>query len=263
MLIKRVAIALIATSLLSTAHVGQASAGANSFDPVVKIVRPAGGAKFAGAVPYGAIRVKAFDRDVGRSNGDGIQRVVLTIRNAKTGEVVRRRTERWAPYDFAANLKQGRYTLIARAKATTRAGGTWSRTSIVIRVDDTSAPLKQPRSVVTREKAAAASLKALNRTRAKAGVGPVSLSTKMSDFAYWWSREMTRSGFRHSTARYAENIAQHSNDGLTPKQAAETFNRMWVNSSGHYANMTKRSHTKVGIGLLRNKSGWWATHVFD
>jgi hypothetical protein len=258
---KRVAIALLAAVLVSIVPVGQASAG-DSFDPSVSFVHPVGGATFAGAVPYGAIRVAAFDRDVGQHLGDGIGRVVLTIRDVRTGAIVRRKTELWAPYEFSARLKDGRYRLIARAKATSGAGGTWARTSIVITVDHSRARLKQPLSVVRRLRAARASLRALNETRAQVGLDPVSMAPRMSDFAYRWSRQMAGSSFRHSSAGYAENIAWHSDDTLTPKQAARTFNRMWVNSPGHYANMTNGSYEKVGIGLFRNKGGWWATHDF-
>ena len=263
MSLRRIAVALLAASLLAGVHVGEAAAG-TTHAPKAAFVRPSGGARFAGSVPYGAIRVTAFDRDVGRDNGNGIQRVVLTVRNAATGNIVVRRTERWAPYDFAVTLKQGRYTLNARAKSTTRAGGTWSKkTSITVTVDNGRAKLAKPASVITRQKAAAASLAALNRTRKNAGVDPVAMNTKMSDFAYHWSRKMVATGFRHSSARWAENIAWHSDDGMGPKKAAETFNRMWVNSSGHYTNMTNGGHDRVGIGLFRHKSGWWATHVFD
>jgi len=89
------------------------------------------------------------------------------------------------------------------------------------------------------------------------------MGVKMSDFAYGWSLEMSASGLRHSKGGYAENIAWHSDDEMTATQAAERFNAMWRNSSGHYSNMTNPAHTRVGIGLYRHASGWWATHVFD
>ena len=42
----------------------------------------------------------------------------------------------------------------------------------------------------------------------------------------------------------------------------KVFNTSWVNSPGHYANMTNARYTEIGIGLYRNADGWWATHVF-
>ncbi len=84
----------------------------------------------------------------------------------------------------------------------------------------------------------------------------------MSNFALSWSQTMSTSGFRHSSGPYAENIVWYSNDGLTPEQAAASFHQSWVDSPGHYANMTNTRWTSVGIGLHRDEGGWWGTHVF-
>jgi uncharacterized protein YkwD len=38
---------------------------------------------------------------------------------------------------------------------------------------------------------------------------------------------------------------------------------LWVNSPGHYRNMTHDGYTTVGIGFWRSDDGGWhATHVF-
>ena len=37
---------------------------------------------------------------------------------------------------------------------------------------------------------------------------------------------------------------------------------LWVNSPGHYANMTRASYTEVGVGFWSGPGGWYATHVF-
>ena len=73
---------------------------------------------------------------------------------------------------------------------------------------------------------------------------------------------MIATDFEHSSGPYAENIAWHSNGNMSPQAAAQHFNQAWVNSSGHYANMTNSRWTHVGIGLVPHESGWWATHVF-
>lgn len=261
----RTAAALLIGSLIAAVPVGPTAGGAEQADssrPTVTILRPSAGVRVGGTIPYGAIRVRAHDRDVGTSNGDGIRHVRVTIRDVRTRDVVRRKVERWRPYEFGFVLEPGRYRVTARARSTNAAGGTWSQTSIPIVVDG-SEPLAMPRSVVRRENAADASLRALNRLRENAGAGPVSMGVKMSDFAYGWSLEMSASGLRHSKGGYAENIAWHSDDEMTATQAAERFNAMWRNSSGHYSNMTNPAHTRVGIGLYRHASGWWATHVFD
>ena len=108
----------------------------------------------------------------------------------------------------------------------------------------------------------ATSLELLNRLRAEAGVPPLRLSTSMSDVALAWSTEMSRSGFRHSGGPYGENIAWASDDSLRPDDAAALCHDMWVDSAGHYANMTDPSYTEVGIGFFVTPGGWWATHVF-
>jgi len=84
----------------------------------------------------------------------------------------------------------------------------------------------------------------------------------MSTFALNWSQTMSQSGFRHSSGPYGENIAWYSDSSLSPAAAARFFNDGWVNSPGHYANMTNSRYTEVGIGLYQDAGGWWATHVF-
>jgi hypothetical protein len=110
--------------------------------------------------------------------------------------------------------------------------------------------------------AAAQSLAALNQLRAAHGAGPVSYDSNMSAQAMGWSQEMSRSGFRHSSLGYAENIAWHSQSEMSPAQAANTLHDMWVDSPGHFRNMTDPRWTRVGIGLHVDGSGWWGTHVF-
>lgn len=112
------------------------------------------------------------------------------------------------------------------------------------------------------QQAAAVSLAQLNATRANVGLPPLTLDSTMSTFATNWSTEMISSGFRHSSGPYGENIAWHSNGNMSPEQAAQHFNSAWVDSPGHYANMTNDRYTHVGIGLVPHASGWWATHVF-
>ncbi len=110
--------------------------------------------------------------------------------------------------------------------------------------------------------AAAQSLALLNQLRAAHGAGPVTYDPGMSAAAMGWSQEMSRSGFRHSSLGYAENIAWHSQSAMTPTQAASTLHDMWVDSPGHFRNMIDPRWTKVGIGLHVDGSGWWGTHVF-
>jgi hypothetical protein len=111
--------------------------------------------------------------------------------------------------------------------------------------------------------AAAQSLALLNQIRAAYGAGPVTYDPGMSAQALGWSQEMSRSGFRHSSLGYTENVAWHSSSSMSPTVAATTLHSMWVNSPDHFRNMIDPRWTKVGIGLHLDGSGWWGTHVFD
>ncbi len=110
--------------------------------------------------------------------------------------------------------------------------------------------------------AAQHSLALLNQLRASHGAGPVVLDAGMSSQALAWSAEMSRSGFRHSSLDYAENIAWHSSASMSPADAASRLHRMWVDSPGHFRNMINPQWTRVGIGLHVDGNGWYGTHVF-
>jgi hypothetical protein len=110
--------------------------------------------------------------------------------------------------------------------------------------------------------AVAQSLALLNQLRSAHGVGAVTLDPAMSASARAWSQEMARSGFRHSSLGFAENIAWHSRSSMSPVEAATTMHDMWVNSPGHFRNMIDPRWTRVGIGFFVDGGGWNGTHVF-
>ena len=120
----------------------------------------------------------------------------------------------------------------------------------------------RPDTPVPSDAAAATSLALLNQLRAEHGVGQVTYDPGMSAAALAWSQEMSRSGFRHSSAGYAENIAWHSLSAMSPETAATELHDMWVDSSGHYRNMLDPRWTRVGIGLHVDGTGWYGTHMF-
>ncbi|MDX2380389.1 MAG: CAP domain-containing protein, partial [Acidimicrobiia bacterium] len=111
--------------------------------------------------------------------------------------------------------------------------------------------------------AAAHSLLLLNQLRASYGAGPLVYDAGMSASALNWSAEMSLSGFRHSGAGFAENIAWHSLSSMSPTTAAATLHNMWVGSPGHLKNMVNKSYTRVGIGIHQTGSGWYGTHMFS
>lgn len=103
----------------------------------------------------------------------------------------------------------------------------------------------------------------LNALRASLGRHGLERNAEMDAFARDWSRTMhDQDFFAHSSGPYGENIAWWSASGATPEQAAQRLHDLWVNSPGHYANMTRDRYTEVGIGFWTGPGGWYATHVF-
>lgn len=112
--------------------------------------------------------------------------------------------------------------------------------------------------------AEAESFDLLNALRASVGRHALVRNAEMDAFARDWSRQMHDGDFfEHSSGPYGENIAWWSASGATPEQAAQRLHDLWVDSPGHYANMTNRSYTSVGVGFWQGPGGWYATHVFS
>lgn len=112
--------------------------------------------------------------------------------------------------------------------------------------------------------AEAESFDLLNELRVSLGRHELVRNPVMDAFARDWSREMHDGDFfRHSTGPYGENIAWWSATGATPEQAAQRLHDLWVNSPGHYANMTNQGYSSVGVGFWNGPGGWYATHVFS
>ncbi|MEZ5244263.1 MAG: S-layer homology domain-containing protein [Acidimicrobiales bacterium] len=112
--------------------------------------------------------------------------------------------------------------------------------------------------------AEAQSFNRLNELRAGLGLAPLVRLASMDADARDWSRTMDVTGdFHHSDLPYGENIAWWSAGYASPEAAADKMHELWVNSPGHYANMTNPHYTAVGVGFWRSDSGGWhATHVF-
>ena len=112
--------------------------------------------------------------------------------------------------------------------------------------------------------AEAHSFNLLNELRAGLGLPPLVRLASMDADARAWSQTMDVTGdFHHSSLPYGENIAWWSAGYASPEAAAEVMHDLWVDSPGHYANMTREGYTSMGVGFWRSDSGGWhATHVF-
>ncbi len=102
----------------------------------------------------------------------------------------------------------------------------------------------------------------LDEYRVAHGLPPFTEDPAMSAYAAGWSGEMARTGFRHGTSSWAENIGFWPSPSMTPLQIAEGFHRLWVASAPHRANMLDPGRSFVGVGLYHDGSGWYGTHVF-
>ena len=107
----------------------------------------------------------------------------------------------------------------------------------------------------------------VNTERVAVGLAPLKVSGCAQTFAVTWSEHMAASAdFSHQSltpvmtgcgARGAgENIAY----GAT---SAEQFMDLWMNSTGHKANILRSSFTHLGVGVARDANGrWYATQDF-
>ena len=107
----------------------------------------------------------------------------------------------------------------------------------------------------------------VNTERAAVGLAPLKVSGCAQTFAVTWSEHMAvTADFSHQSltpimtgcgARGAgENIAY----GAT---SAEQFMDLWMNSTGHKANILRASFTHLGVGVAKAANGrWYATQDF-
>lgn len=99
---------------------------------------------------------------------------------------------------------------------------------------------------------------AVNAIRAQAAVAPVAVDPALNAEAREWSRQLAKSGFRHSELdeqvgdavcwrRLGQNIAQ--GDDVSAIVAA------WLASPTHFANLVDPLFTHVGVSIVEDRSG--------
>lgn len=115
----------------------------------------------------------------------------------------------------------------------------------------------------------------LNEFRQSQGEEILSTPNDLAEFALDWSKEMARSGFRHSSSSLrqqlfnggrftvGENIISKTNvENQTAEEIAIEFQDRWEASSSHRTNMLKSKFTEVGVGIVLINGTWWGTQVF-
>jgi uncharacterized YkwD family protein len=112
-------------------------------------------------------------------------------------------------------------------------------------------------------------LKLVNSERAKAGLQPLVISSKLTDIANTKAKDMADKGyFDHTSPTYGSpfDMLQHfgvkytaagENIAAGQKDAAEVMNS-WMNSSGHRANILNANYEQIGIGYVTG--GKWGTY---
>lgn len=124
-------------------------------------------------------------------------------------------------------------------------------------------------------------LKMVNEERGKNGKGPLALNSTMRGFARDKSKEMIELNyFSHNSPRngyigdilskngikyknVGENIAmQQGGETISSYDMAKKFMDMWMNSSGHRANILNGDYTNLGVGVAKSGTLLEATQVF-
>ena len=65
----------------------------------------------------------------------------------------------------------------------------------------------------------------------------------------------------HSYSSSGENVAMNSSKGSS-KSIAKSFHIMWMKSPGHRANILNSNFSLIGVGVIKNKSGYYSTQLF-
>lgn len=109
----------------------------------------------------------------------------------------------------------------------------------------------------------------VNQLRARLGLEPVVRYVELDDIAQDWSEQLVARGTLAHRPNFAdsypsgwssasENVAMRSPGGDI---GALIFDQ-WLNSPGHYANMTAPEANSIGIGVAQGSDGWYATQNF-
>ncbi|MEI5906753.1 CAP domain-containing protein [Bacillus spongiae] len=106
-----------------------------------------------------------------------------------------------------------------------------------------------------------------NAERAKQGLAPLTLDTKLSSVAKEKSNDMQQNGyFDHNSPKYGSPFEMMKSFGITYYAAAENIAKgqsspeavvnAWMNSSGHRANILNPNLTHIGVGHVGGSNIW-------
>src|SRR3989338_5048090 len=75
----------------------------------------------------------------------------------------------------------------------------------------------------------------------------------------WGFTESLFSNYSYSSG--GENVAMSSSKGSN-KNIAKSFHIMWMKSPGHRKNILNENFSLIGVGVIKNKSGYYSTQLF-
>lgn len=132
-------------------------------------------------------------------------------------------------------------------------------------------PVHSAAATVTRESFESCLLEKANQARSGVGVSPLEMAYDLVDPVRDWSEWMRFNELEHMTpsvrdsilpdgwTSWGENIAYWGTPNLAD---CSEIHEMWMNSSGHRANILRSGFRHVAIGTHVDGSGWWATQLF-
>lgn len=121
---------------------------------------------------------------------------------------------------------------------------------------------------------AEAVLKLVNEERAKQGLQPLTLSSKLTSIATMKAKDMAEKGyFDHTSPTYGTPFQMLQQFGVhyssageniaAGQQTPEQVMQGWMNSSGHRANILNKNYDTIGIGYYKGGSyGTYWTQLF-
>ncbi len=120
-------------------------------------------------------------------------------------------------------------------------------------------------SAATSAAAAAKVAKLVNEQRAKVGLKPLSVDTKLQKMAQTKANDMASKGyFSHTSPTYGTPFKMMDTFGISYTYAGENIAKGqsaaaqvmtdWMNSKGHKANILNKQYTHIGVGF---KNGVW------
>lgn len=90
----------------------------------------------------------------------------------------------------------------------------------------------------------------VNSVRRSRGLQPLRVTIRLMESARSWSRTQARQRrmYHSSGLGVAENVAYGQRD-------AQDVMRAWINSPGHYRNITNPKYREIGVGVVRSSDG--------